>query len=75
MRFGIGDAISISTALIPTQFGIITVHVMPLDTLFLWSEKNITFMGVKYNNLQKVLKKYISQRKLKIIVSMKWGYL
>lgn len=70
IRFGKGEASSIGTINFDTPLGIITFHVIPLNTPFLLCIQDMKRMGVILDNLQNVL---IQGTKIVPIV-MKFGH-
>jgi hypothetical protein len=55
VKFRIGRAISIGTIEVDTPIGTVTFHVIPGNTLFLLSHKDLMDYGAYYNNLKSVL--------------------
>ena len=55
IRFGKGDALSQGTIEVNTPLGVITFHVVPTNTPFLYYIQDMDRMGVKLDNLENVL--------------------
>ncbi len=70
IRFGKGTAFSQGTIQVYTPIGIITFHVVPANTPFLFCIQDMDAMGVKFDNLRNVL---IQGDKV-IPIIRKWGH-
>jgi hypothetical protein len=70
IRFGKGEALSQGTIDVLTPLGIITFHVVPTNTPFLFCLQDIDRLGVKLDNLANVL---IQGEKI-IPIVRKWGH-
>jgi hypothetical protein len=55
IKFGKGEAISQGTATINTPIRLITFHIVPANTPFLFCIQDIDKLGVKLDNLENVL--------------------
>lgn len=55
ITFGKGKATSKGTIQVQTPFGMITFHVVPTNTPFLWCIDDMDRMNVKFNNLENTL--------------------
>lgn len=55
IKFGIGDGWSIGTVDVLTPLGVITFHVVPANTPFLFCVQDMDRMGVRFDNLRNVL--------------------
>jgi hypothetical protein len=68
--FGKGKAVSLGTVTVKTPVGLITFHVVPTNTPFLFCLKDMDQLGVKINNLDNLL----LQGDKRIPIVHKWGY-
>ena len=70
IRFGKGMAISQGTVDVPTPLGVITFHIVPANTPFLFCIQDMDKMNVKLDNLKNVL----IQGDTIVPVVRKWGH-
>ena len=70
IRFGIGQATSIGTVDVKTPIGTVTFHVLPADTPFLLSLKDLDDHKVRFDNLENKL----IQGEKQIPVVRAWGH-
>jgi len=70
IRFGKGTALSQGTIQVQTPLGVITFHVVPANTPFLFCIQDMDAMGVKLDNLENVL---VQGDKI-IPIVRKWGH-
>jgi hypothetical protein len=70
IKFGKGEAVSQGTINVDTPIGLITFHVVPANTPFLFCLQDMDKLGVKLDNLQNVL----IQGENIVPIVRKWGH-
>jgi hypothetical protein len=73
VRFGVGGGIeSIGSCIVNSPVGMITFHIMPVDTPFLICLKDMDKLRIEYHNLSNVL--VSEDRKLRVPVIRRFGH-